>query len=587
MKSPRARVKLREIRKASASPAPDSRVRRWPYIVGLFVLLYVAFHAYAPALHGPFLFDDAYLPFSIPAVADQPLQAWTVGVRPLLMFTYWLNYQISASKTFSYHVFNLLLHLINTLLVFFILRKVLSLAQKSSDISDSAPRDLLAGFAASIFFLHPIQTESVSYVTGRSETLSVLFFFAAFAVFLYRNREAVSWKVAFAVLALFGCALLTKEHTAVLPGLLLLTDYYWNPGFSLAGVRRNWRLYSLICVTGLAGIVGIWRILRVADSAGFALKDFTWYQYFFTECRVIFVYLRLFLFPVNQTIDYDFPISRTIFEHGAILAMAGLLVLAGGAIYFRRRYPLASYGVLVFLILLAPTSSFVPIKDPIAERRLYLPMLGLLFVLLEFLRRLRADRKALAVGLSVTVVIMGTLTYKRNHVWSDATALWQDAVEKSPRKARAHFQLAFAYYLQGRCDEALQHYNTVAQLEPADYRLLVDWALAYDCVNQPEKALTKLREAAAMEPTAHVHALIGMVQAKQQAWAQAMESFQSAVKLDPNFEMTYVYRGNLSTMLNDLAAATADFRRALAINPKNQFARNGLAVVEERIRSAH
>ncbi len=116
-------------------------------------------------------------------------------------------------------------------------------------------------------------------------------------------------------------------------------------------------------------------------------KDLTWYQYFFTECRAFWVYIRLFLFPADLRIDYDFPISRTILDHGAAVGLMAILAAAGAAFYYRRRYPLAAFGFFVFVILMAPTSSFMPIKDPVAERRLYLSMIGLLFIVLEFLRR--------------------------------------------------------------------------------------------------------------------------------------------------------------------------------------------------------
>ena len=124
---------------------------------------------------------------------------------------------------------------------------------------------------------------------------------------------------------------------------------------------------------GAIGAVGVFRILGKADSAGF--QTMPWYQYLFTQFRVFFVYLKLFVFPSGQTIDYDFPISRTILDQGAIAGFFGILALIAAAVYFHRRYPLACFGLLAFAILLAPTSSVIPIKDPIAERRVYLPMI--------------------------------------------------------------------------------------------------------------------------------------------------------------------------------------------------------------------
>ena len=239
------------------------------------------------------------------------------------------------------------------------------------------------------------------------------------------------------------------------------------------------------------------------------MKDFTWYQYLFTQFRVLFVYIVNFLLPVNLNLDWDFPISRTMFDHGAIFGLVGLLALAGLAWHYRRRFPLAGYGYFVFLMLLAPTSSILPIKDPIADRRMYLPMLGLILIAIDLLGRLKMERKVLA-GVAAGVVLVAALaTHARAEVWGDPLALWQDTAPKSPKKMRPHFQLAFAYQEQGRFDLAVAEFQKTADLEPPTADLLIDWGLAYDGLNQPEMALAKFREAAAKEPSAHVYTQIG------------------------------------------------------------------------------
>ena len=243
-----------------------------------------------------------------------------------------------------------------------------------------------------MFLLHPVQTEAVAYLAGRSECLSVMLAFAAFAMFLYRGKTETSWGVAFAVLVLFGAALLAKEHTIALPALLLLTDYWWNPGFSFRGIRAQ--LEAVRPHGGgrrPAGLAMFWSPSFNSRTAGFGLKDFTWYQYFFTQCRALFVYAGEFLLPVQLTADWDFPISRNILDHGAIAGLVALVALAAAAWHFRRRFPLASYGFFAYLLLMAPTSSILPIQDPMAERRLYFSMLGLLLILLEPLSRVKAN----------------------------------------------------------------------------------------------------------------------------------------------------------------------------------------------------
>jgi tetratricopeptide (TPR) repeat protein len=409
--------------------------------------------------------------------------------------------------------------------------------------------------------------------------------FAAFTVFLYRRESAAGWRTALAVLLLFGAALAAKEHTIALPALLLLTDYWWNPGFSWQGIRRNWKLYAPMALAGVGGLAFFWPLIMNASTAGFGFKEFTWYQYFFTQCRAIFVYLGLFLFPANLTLDWDFPISHTLLEHGAIVGLVVLVGLAAGAWLVRRRFPLASYGFFVFLLLLAPTSSILPIKDPVAERRLYFAMPGLLLILVDVLARVKMERKTLAAAGLAAVLLAAVVTHARAEVWADPVTLWQDTVRKSPGKWRPHFQLASAYYNAQRCDLAAGEFEKTAALHPADADLLLDWGLALDCLNQSDKALYKLEQSAVMHPTAHVFSQIGMVNAKLERWSDALTALAEAQRLDPGFPDTYVYLGKIHVKTNQWANAYQDYQRALEIDPGNADALHDMQVVVAQLRA--
>src|SRR5579885_201510 len=534
------------VHKKPAPAAPAAR-RWWLWAVAAGMV--AAFWAYSPALHGPFLFDDTTLPFALPQFGA-PLRDWLRGNRPVLMLTYWINARLSGDNPYSYHVLNILIHCVTSGLVYLIVRRILEW-----NGIEARRRALLAGFAAAIFLLHPVQTEAVAYLAGRSEAFSVMLVFAAFAIFLYRRDKAISWQFAAAVLALFGLALLSKEQTIAFAGLLLLTDYWWNPGFSFQGIRENRRLYMLIAMGAAAGIAFSWKLILTAPSAGFGLKDFTWYQYFFTQCRALFVYVGLFLLPVRLNVDWDFPVSRNLLDHGAIFGFAALIALCVAAYHFRRRFPLATYGFFMFLVLMAPTSSILPIRDPVAERRLYFAMPGLLLMVVDVVGRLKLQPKVLAAACAGVVLAAGCATHARAAVWSDAVALWEDAAAKSPRKPRVHFQLGFAYFDQGRYDRAIDEFEQVAKLEPPTYNLLIDWALAYDGMNRPEEALAKLRQAAALEQTAHVYTQIAKIYGEQSRWAEALDALNRAEKIDPTFAIIYNYRGKIHYKQNELLAA--------------------------------
>jgi tetratricopeptide (TPR) repeat protein len=436
-------------------------------------------------------------------------------------------------------VTNVFLHLLNGLLVFVILRRWFEIP--------------LAGFGAALFLFHPLQTEAVAYVASRSDVLSTLFAYGALAFYL-RRRQGIGFGGAALVIALLGAAVLTKEQTAVLPVLLILADY-----FSGDGIAKNWRLHGPVALAGVAGVAWVLRALQYAGkSAGFAVEGMKWYEYFFTQCRVIWRYLGLAVLPLGQNADTDFPISRSLADHGAIVGLAGLAAASVAAWIYRKRFPAAALGWFLFLTSIAPTSSFVPIADVVAERRMYFPFLGILLIAAEGARRVKIPVAAMAA----MVAVCAGLTWSRAAVWGDPIELWKDTVTKSPNKARPHFQLAYAYYAAEQYGPSLAEFERTAQLQKADVRLLV-----LDGAGKPDEALAKLEAASRMERSGHVLALMGMIHAKNARYEKALEALAEAEKADPRFAMTYVYRGNVHRIQGRTAEAQADYERALGIDP--------------------
>lgn len=536
----------------------------WPWIAGLVAFLF-ALQVYGPAIDGDFVLDDRGAPFLNPNAASFSFWQWIGTNRPLLMFSYWINHEISGLKPGSYHILNVFFHTLTAIAFTLVIARILTWTGLSGRL-----RAGLAVFGGALFLFHPVQAESVAYVSSRSEILSVLFVLSAFALWLHAGERPVSAVRSIVIMVLFALAILTKEHTVMLPLLVILTDFFFQRG----GLKRNRFLYGMFLVGAAFGAYVIIRVLRVATTVGFDLKNLSPATYFFTQCRVIWTYVRLFLVPVGLNADPDVAVSHSILDHGTLYGLAALLGVVVAAWIYRKRFPLASYGTFVFLLLLAPTSSFMPIDDVQAERRLYLPFLGLVLIVLEVARRFEY-RRILGAGGAI-IAILAVLTYQRSAVWAGPVPLWTDAATKSPKKVRPRFQLAYAYYEQGQCPMAVTHYEAAAQLAAPTYDLMADWALALDCGGRTTDAIPKAREAASLENSAHVHALLGMLHAKIGDFQRALQELAVAEKIDPRFEMTYVYRGNIAERGGDRAAAAREYRKALAVNPYNGPAQEGL-----------
>jgi protein O-mannosyl-transferase len=515
-----------------------------------FVAFAVGLDLYSPALHAPFVFDDFFLPYQ--REFPQDLLAWVSGVRPFLMLTYWLNARMSGDSPLGYHLLNLIIHAVNTGLVFLVLSRLLAL---SGGISARAIK-VASMIGAAVFLVHPLQTESVSYIAGRSESLAAMFVLLAYVVFLYRRREAISWMETAVVLALCAFCVSTKENGVSLAGVLVLTDLYWPRAFSTRGLRNNWKLYAAMTPGAILAVWHIFRTLAGAPTAGFSLRDVTWYQYGFTQARAFFTYVRLAVFPAGQSIDHDYSVSHNILEHGAIFYLAALAGAIAVCYVWRRRYPLVCFGLFLTLILLAPTSSIVPIRDALVERRMYLPLVGLILIGCEIARHIRVERFTGYALCGAMLVIFSVLCYQRNLLWAAPSQLWAEAALESTSKGRPYANLADQLVEERRCGVAIPYLKHAEQVLPNDYYVELAWGRTLECVGQKDQALGKLLLAAEIRQTAEVYRLIGLLYGEMGRPVEAGEALRKAVALDPQSQQAGDALALWNDWMNDRAAKT-------------------------------
>jgi protein O-mannosyl-transferase len=568
-------ISRKRISRPPARPADRKKnapFSAWAKPIGFAAVLLLCLLLYAPAVHGPFVFDDGSLPFHR-TMREQALPAWTMGVRPVLMASYWLNFRLWGDDPTSYHVLNALIHGINAILVFLVLERLLTLAEFAR------PRvTTMAALGCLIFLVHPLQTESVSYVTGRSESFSVLFELLAYTVFLYRRKESISWIVSLAVVCLFLLAIRTKENTVSLFGILILTDLFWPAPFTTAGLRRNWRLYSLMVPGALISAFFVFRMLANAPSAGFSLPSANWLQYLFTESRAVFTYIRLAIVPLGLSIDHDFPVSHTVFEHGAILWMLLLLSVIVAAWRVRHKYPLACFGLFFFLLGLAPTSSIVPIADPLADRRMYLPLVGLVLILIEACRSVQLHARAGRYLAVTALLLLSAACYRRNVEWGHPEQLFAAAADQSTHNIRPYLQLTEVLVHEHSCEPAVPYLRRADRLFPNSFELATAWGWADECMGRLNDALQKMQVAARLNPRSSlVSEWIGLLYGEMGMPVEAGDALRHAVELNPNSVTAHEglalwYRG-----MGDLAAAEREYAKSLSIDPLDPNARAAIA----------
>lgn len=555
---------------------------------------------YLGTLHAPFVFDD--VTFTDHAGTLRPSSFLPGGegyrafpTRPVAYASFALNHAMGGLKPLGYHLVNVGIHAANALLVF----ALLLLVQRSPRFSTGgAERSSvgLAGLVALVFAAHPVQTEAVSYVVQRLASLAALWFLAAAAGYLKARQSSgarsAGWFAASWLFALL--AIKTKEIAFTLPGVIALIELTW---FEASWRRRALYVLPYVAVALLLPLTLLPEGLRVADILS-AADEQTRLQttvprgvYLLTELRVLVTYLRLLVFPVGQNLDHDFPLHESLASLEVLFSLALLLSLSAAvlALCLRARkngdgvLMLPAFGLAWFFVTLSVESSIIPIADVIFEHRLYLPSVGA-FVGLGALGAAFLRRQALVPGAAVGVVIVLLLagaTVARNRVWAREVGLWEDAVAKSPAKARPRYNLGTAYGELGRTDEAIVQLELAVRLRPDHSRAWDNLGLEYAKKGRFQEAAAAHGRAITAEPErASPRYNLGRLYltAFPERVSEAARLFEETVRLDPKHADAWVNLTAAALKLGEAPRALAAARRAVELAPARADARFNLGV---------
>ncbi|HET9594983.1 MAG TPA: tetratricopeptide repeat protein [Anaeromyxobacteraceae bacterium] len=603
------------------APSPAQGPRPWL----LLAPMALAVLAYARALGGEFQFDDFHAIVDnagvkdLAAAATGSLRGLLQGGRPVAALTFALDYAAGHLDPWRYHVTNLALHLVTVALVLAFTRAVLRLAGAARPAG-------VALFVAGAFALHPLQTQAVSYVVQRAEVLASAFYLGALLLLLQAERRgptAAGGAAWLGATAAFALGLGTKPIAATAPLAWLLLGAVVPGPTERAALRPPWARLGMVLPWLALGGAFAWASLHAVAGtrhAGLDLPQVGPGTYLRTQALVVPTYLRLILWPAGQNVDWAFPFAREI--DGEVLAGAALvLALVAGSLALvarARRWEaanaaaarVAAFGVLWFFLVLAPSSSVVPLADALVEHRLYLALWGILAALGAAGERLgsaagvRWSAAAPAAAAAVWLVLAG-LTWHRNGAWESRLSLWSDAAAKAPRNWRAHLQLGDAHADRGEPERAIEEYQRAldggARAAPEDEGyVLRSLGLALKRIGRREAAARALqrsldlapgdpdatftlanlrrevgdaagaeamaRRAVELQP-AHgpALALLGCILAERGDAAGALPLLQRAVATDPDQSATQLYVAQAYTTLDRRAEACAAWQRALRV----------------------
>lgn len=550
-------------------------------VVAAAVIVAAAMAAYANSLAVPYLFDDAWSIAENPTIRRlwswsvlRPPPAVTVGGRPVANVSFAVSYALHGLDVGGYHAGNIAVHALAGLVLLGLLRRVFETPALAPGFGGAASS--LAFASALLFTLHPLQTESVTYVVQRTEALAGLFYFLTLYAFLRSTTAARPrrWEVAAVLASLLGMG--SKEIMASAPLITLLIDRTLVAGsFREAWARRGGLHLALHATLGLLAVL----VLTTGDrgeTAGFAM-GIPWWAYALKQCEAIVHYLGLSVWPSPLVFDYGTAIITDPREVAAEIVVLAVL-LGATAVAVVRRHPAGLAGAMFFAVL-APSSSVVPVaSQTMNEHRMYTALAPVLALVLAVSYRV-AGRRAIVAGV-VVAVAFGVLTVRRNRDYRDAITLWTDTARKLPANHRAHSNAGVALFEAGRAAEALPYYEAALRRQPEMPAYLLNLGNALFQLGRAGDALDQYDAALRLDATlVQAHYNRGNVLGHEGHLEEAVAAFEAALRLDPQHADSRVSMALALRTLGRLDDARGQLEEALRLRPDLAAAHQEMAQV--------
>jgi len=541
-----------------------------------FILL-ICFAVFANSIGNQFVFDDSEnivtnqaitslrnIPDILGLTTGQPLY------RPVRTVSYTVDYFFSGLNPVGYHLFNIFYHGLASVFVYLIVLLLIGNARA-------------AFFSAIIFAIHPIQTDSVTYLSGRRDILSGLFFLMGFYYFL-KYRQEPRKKYIPVVSLCYVFAILSKEMAVTLPAIFFLYDFIRNlkEGTFFKRIYSALRdvflqhKYVYVSLFSLAIVFTAFKVFYHNPSQAVGYYGGSFLNNMLTVSRVFTHYLQLLFFPFTLNADYSynaFPASHSLYGLSELLSLAILLaifVCILKTLTLRNKY--FAFCGLWFFITLLPVSHIFPHHELLAEHYLYIPMFGFaLMIALTFEKAfsLWAKRTRLIYVVFTTLVILLSLrSVTRNNDWKDDLTLWTKTVGTAPECARARNNLGRALNNEGEPSKAVDQFQQAIRIRPNYAEAYCNMGVAYSLLGLKERVRTSFERAVEINPRfAEAYYNLGLLYAQNEELTTAIELFKKAVQMNPGFISAHYNLGVAYMKMADQTKALEHFRRVLKLNP--------------------
>jgi len=565
----------------------------------LSLLAVVVILIYADTLTSPFIFDDIGNIRHNPHIRLTSLSLKNLiraaflspeSSRPVANISFALNYYFNGFNLVGFHLVNIIIHLAGGFFLYFFSKATL----KTPGLRCRSEKcDWIPFFTAFIWLVHPLQTQSVTYLVQRMNSLAAMFYLLSMLLYVkFRLDTDIRGKW----LSLAGCVLAgilavgTKQISATLPLFIILYEWYFFQELRLTWVRRHFLVLTVILLfLIIISLIYLDYDPVVRILSAYKHRDFTLNQRVLTQFRVVIFYIGLMLWPrpSRLNLDHDFGLSYSLTDPvTTLISLVVIMALVGLAILTAKRQPLLSYGILWFFGNLAIESSIIGL-ELVFEHRTYLPSMFITLAMVALVFRYARPTWLGIVFLCVVGTLFTVWTFERNRVWMDELSLYRDCVEKSPAKARPHNNFGSVLLRRGRLPEAIDELQAALKIKPgyadAHYNLgnaLVKQGNLTDGIYHFSEVLD--RQPGNVKALNNLAATLVLLE----RYPEAIENLKKALAINPTDPNLHRNLAFVMKKQGDLQGARQHFSRVLEINPANEMARRNLAEIERTMQAA-
>ncbi len=543
--------------------------------IAVLLIIIVSFIVYANTLRNEFVWDDKRFIIQDSEIKDLGniksffTKDYQGLYRPLRTFFYALSYQLWKEKPFWYHLQSIFIHIINSILVYYIFLHILKKMR-------------LSLLSALLFVTHPIHTESISFITASFDQIAIIFLLLSLLLYI-KNKNVGS-------IIFYLFAVLSSEIAIILPFMIILYDFTFKLKPNKENIKKKIKKYVPYFIIFILFLFIRFFLIKVVGRVDLEELGWSYSLRLLNMSKVIVKYILLLLWPLNLSVKHQVLISTSVFDSSLFIPIILLILLIFLSIKVYNYSKIVFFSIWFFFISLLPVSNIIPIQRLITEAYLYLPSIGFVLFLGYIINRInylkiqkinKKNIKIISLAIFIFLIIgYSFITIKRNTDWKDELTLWEKTVKTNPNSAIAYNNLGLVYQEKGEFKKAGMAFLKSIEINPNRAVTYFNLGVLYGRLNMVNESAIAYKKSIEVDPKlVEAYINLGIIYDSQGLFEEAYSEYVKAININPNNFEAYVNLGNHFDRVKEYDRAVESYNKAISINPNNEVVHYNLGVV--------